>query len=231
MTKIMVIAKKRKLHVIEDCAQATGAKWKGKAVGTFGTFGCFSFYPTKILGAYGDGGAILTNSKSLAERLGALRSQGDPNKTYVHKIIGLNSRLDALQAAVLNSKLKHFHNWNRKRIRLARKYDSMLSRLNERPIQVPARIRGAHHVFHQYIFRTKRRDELLHFLRKNGVSAGIYYPMPLHLQPCLRKFGYGKGDFPASEKACREIISLPLFPQMASAEQKFVISKIQEFFN
>lgn len=229
MTKIMVIAKKHKLNVLEDCAQATGAEWQGKTVGSFGTFGAFSFYPTKILGAYGDGGAITVNDQKLTDDLRLIRVHSDLTKEYIHKKIGVNSRLDTLQAVILDIKLKRMDDWNEKRIRAAKNYDSMLKEISE--IQVPKRPSGVKQVFHQYTIRTKKRDELLKFLKQNEIYAGIYYPLPLHLQPCFENLKYKKGSCPEAEKASGEIISLPLFPQITPAEQEFVVSKIREFFH
>lgn len=229
MTKIMAIAKKHKLDVIEDCAQATGAEWQGKTVGSFGTFGAFSFYPTKILGAYGDGGAITTNDQKHADYLKLVRVHSDLTKEYIHKKIGVNSRLDTLQAVILDIKLKRMSEWNEKRIHAAKNYDAMLKEISE--IQVPKRPSGIKQVFHQYTIRTKKRDELLKFLKQNEIYAGIYYPLPLHLQPCFEQLQYKKGSCPESEKAAGEIISLPLFPQIQPDEQKFVAAKIQDFFS
>ena len=230
MTQIVNIARKHKLKIVEDCAQSTGAEWRGKSTGSFGIFGAFSFYPTKIIGAYGDGGAIVTNDSKLANSILFLRNQSDPHKTYIHPVIGFNSRLDAIQAAILNVKLKRFHSWNQKRIRAAAIYDKLLKENGIPEVIVPRRLPGVKHVYHQYTIRVKKRDALLSFLKKSGVAAGIYYPIPLHLQPCFRYLGYRKGSLPETEKAAREIISLPLFPQISPAQQTFVIQKILEFF-
>lgn len=231
MAQVMKIAKRKKLHVIEDCAQATGAKFRGRAVGSFGSCGAFSFYPTKILGAYGDGGMITTNDRRVYDSLVSLRSQSDPFKHYVHKEIGFNSRLDTMQAAVLNAKMKRFHAWNKSRERLANAYDGAFSKSGFEKIIVPQRkFSGIRPVFHQYTIRAKNRDALLRFLKQNGISAGIYYPIPLHLQPCFRHLGYRKGSLPEAEKTAREIISLPIFPQMKLSAVKAVVSKVKTFF-
>ncbi len=229
MTQIMKIARKHNLRVIEDCAQATGAKWGRKAVGSFGDFGCFSFYPTKIIGAYGDGGAVVTNNAKLAELVSSLRNQSDPHKTYIHGRIALNSRLDTLQAAILNAKLKHISQWNRNRIRLAENYDRLLKKIPQ--IRVPVRPEEIMQVYHQYTVWVSRRDSLLSFLKKEGIAAGVYYPIPLHFQPCFKHLGYRKGDFPHAEEACQNTISLPLFPQMTPDQPAYVASKIKQFYS
>jgi len=230
MTKIMAIARKYKLHVIEDCAQATGAKWRGKTIGSFGTLSGFSFYPTKILGAYGDGGMVVTNSAKLDSEVRLLRVQSDLTKKYVHHKIGVNSRLDTVQAAILDVKLKKMDFWNQKRIRASKIYDSLLKKSGLKEIRIPKRFSNVKHVYHQYTIWAKQRDALLKFLKSNGIAAGIYYPLPLHLQPCFKYLKYKKGSCPEAENAARSIISLPLFPQIQFVEQKFVVSKINEFY-
>lgn len=228
MVRITKIAQKHKLHVIEDCAQATGAKRHGKTVGSFGDFGCFSFYPTKIIGAYGDGGAVVSDNAELAERIGSLRNQSDPHKTYIHERIALNSRLDTLQAAILNAKLEKIVKWNSARIQAAKRYDQLLEKISE--VEVPERTPNLIHVYHQYTIYVKKRNELLVHLKKNEIAAGIYYPVPLHLQPCFKNLNYKRGDFPNAENASQNTLSLPLFPQMTLKQQEFVAATIKKFY-
>ena len=185
MPSILKIAKKHKLFVIEDCAQACGATWKGKTVGSFGDFGCFSFYPTKTIGAYGDGGAVVASSAKLAAEIRSLRQYGTKKKKYYHEEIGVNSRLDEIQAAILNVKLKRLPEWNKKRAQLARHYDRLIGALNLKEITIPERAAHAGHVYHQYGILVEQRDALMKFLIDHGVMAGVYYPQPLHLQKCF----------------------------------------------
>lgn len=227
MDAILAIAKKHKLAVIEDAAQAIGATYKGKQAGTMGDFGTFSFFPSKNLGAYGDGGMVVTNDDELAERARMIRVHGTPSK-YDHIILGINSRLDALQAAILRVKLKHIEKWNAKRREIAGKYDQMLAGSD---ILTPRELADCHHIYHQYTIRSEQRDDLQKFLADSGVSCGIHYPIALHQQRALQFLGYNTGDFPMSERAAAQVMSLPIFPQLSDAQIQKVAETILEFKN
>ncbi|MBI3252629.1 MAG: DegT/DnrJ/EryC1/StrS family aminotransferase [Candidatus Omnitrophica bacterium] len=226
MGPILSIAKKNSLFVIEDAAQAFGAEYKGKKAGSMGDAGCLSFYPTKNLGGAGDGGMIVTSSLSLAQKLKKLRDHGQ-SKKYFHESVGVNSRLDEIQAATLAVKLKFIDRWNRARRAHARAYDTAFRGLAVRTPLVPA---GARHVYHLYSVLTSRRDALAKFLKKKGVETGVYYPIPLHLQPCYKNLGTKKGDCPVAEKTSREILSLPMYPELSAGERERVARAVQEFF-
>lgn len=225
MDEILAVAKKHKLAVIEDACQAIGAEYKGKKVGTLGDFGCFSFFPTKNLGAYGDGGLIVRQKKHNYDLIKKLRVHG-AGKKYYHDFIGLNSRLDALQAAILKVKLAYLDKWNNQRIMTAKKYNSLLKNI----VKTPGAARGCKHVFHQYAILTKNREKLLDWLRKKGIEAGVYYPLPLHLQKCFSYLGYKQGDLPITEKISRTIVSLPIFPGLLDQELNYVIKAVKEFY-
>jgi len=232
MDEIMKIAEEYDLYVIEDAAQAIGAEYKGHKVGTIGHLGCFSFFPTKNLGAYGDGGLVVTNDDELAERVRMLRVHGSKPK-YYHHMVGTNSRLDALQAAILRVKLSHLVEWTKARQRLAAHYDDLLADTKEKEyIKLPFRAPNRIHVFHQYTIRVLegKRDALRDFLYEQGIGTEIYYPWPLHTQPCFGYLGYKEGDLPESERASREVLSLPIFPELKEEEQDYVVEKIKEFF-
>jgi len=227
LDSIMEAAEKHSSFVIEDAAQAHGATYKGRRVGGVGDVSCFSFYPAKNLGALGDGGAIATNDDSIGERIRALRSYGEERK-YLHTSIGRNSRLDEIQAAVLRVKLKRLDEWNERRRRHARLYDENLEAVTQ--VDPPTVADYGEHVFHLYVIRCKLRDRLRARLAKNGVSAGIHYPCPLHLQPASKHLGYAIGDFPKSEIYADEILSLPMFPELGDHEISYVCDKIKEFY-
>lgn len=231
MDRIMKIAKAHKLFVIEDCAQACGTTFRGRSVGTFGDIGTFSFYPTKTLGAFGDGGAVTTGNTDLFEKLKSLHLHGEDGKfhSYRHALIGINSRLDEIQAAILNVKLKHLNRWNKLRRKAAEKYNKLLGNLSCSAMKFPTEVSGGYHVYHQYTLRTTRRDQLLAHLRSEDVYAGVYYPLPMHFQPCFEYLGYKEGDFPESERASREVLSLPIYPQIISRDQVSIAKKIQSF--
>ena len=224
MEKILALAKKHNLKVVEDCAQSHGAVWAGKKVGSFGDLGCFSFYPGKNLGAYGDGGAITTSSLELAEKLQALRNYGSPKK-YHHPIIGYNSRLDTLQAAILNVKLKHLTDWNEKRLNNAKLYNQKLKGLGD---LILPQIEG---VFHLYVVRTKKRDQLLDFLKQREIQCGIHYPVPIYSQGAYSDLGLKPEGFPITEQFSKEILSLPMYPELSEAQIDEVINSIKKFFN
>ena len=211
MNPIMEIAKRYNLFVIEDACQAHGAKYDSKKVGSIGDLGCFSFYPTKNLGAYGDGGMVVTNNEELAERLGKLRNYGQPQK-YFHDFVGVNSRLDEIQAAVLRIKLKHLDEWNHRRRKLAELYNELLG---DSGILLPVEKEYAEHVYHLYVIRTEERDRLLQQLSKNKIQTQIHYPIAVHQQKAYRDFGYNI-NLPVTEKTCCEIISLPMHPWLSS---------------
>lgn len=232
MDAILNIAKKHRLFVIEDAAQAFGGEWKKKKAGTLGHAGCFSFFPSKNLGAYGDGGMVVTNNRRLADKIKLLRNHGSsPKKKYRHLVIGKNSRLDALQAAVLRVKLRHLSKWNKTRAQKAQYYSRRLRNLNG--IETPMVQGEKAHVFHQYTIRVKyaKRDKLQQHLQKHNIPSLIYYPAPLHLQPALRYLKYKKGNFPEAEKASKEVLSLPLYPELSRRDQDLVIKSIRKFFS
>ncbi|PLS17555.1 transcriptional regulator [Bacillus sp. M6-12] len=225
MDAILKISRKHNLRVIEDACQAIGAGYKGKKVGSFGDTGCFSFFPSKNLGAYGDGGMIVTKSQNLRLEIETLRNHGSA-KRYVHTKIGLNSRLDEIQAAILSVKFKRIDEWNNKRIKKAAEYSRKLSKF----VHVPFVAEKRQHVFHQYCIETTQREKLADFLQQKEIATGIYYPVPLHLQQVFNQLGYNKGDFPVSESASKSILALPMNPMMTDAQQSQVISAIEEFF-
>ncbi|GAB4567961.1 MAG: DegT/DnrJ/EryC1/StrS family aminotransferase [Anaerolineales bacterium] len=227
MNPVLEIARKHDLKVIEDNAQGFGAEYLGKKTGSFGDIGCLSFFPTKNLGAYGDGGAVVTNDPALAERMRMLRTHGWKKKYYSEEV-GYNSRLDALQAAILQAKFPHLDAWNQKRRELSQRYNKHLAPLG---IVTPMECDWAKHVYHLYIIRVEKRDELQTFLRQKGVASEVYYPLPPHLAEPCRKFGYKEGDFPNAEKAAKETLALPLYPELTLEQQDEVISAVKEFVN
>ncbi len=218
--------RQRGLYLIEDCAQAIGAEYKDKKVGTFGDVACFSFYPTKNLGAYGDAGAVLTNKARLAKRVKYLRMYGE-KKRYNSVLIGHNSRLDELQAAILRAKLKYLDRWNKRRRKLAQLYKRELEGLALKPVEENVVGRSVYHLF---VIRVSKRDALLEYLRGKGIGIGIHYPVPIHLVKSFLYLGYKKGDFPVSEKASLDVLSLPFYPQMTESEIKYVVSLIKSFY-
>jgi dTDP-4-amino-4,6-dideoxygalactose transaminase len=228
MTAVMEIAKRHNLYVIEDCAQATQAQWQGRTAGSIGDIGCFSFYPTKNLGACGDGGAMTTNHPELATKLRALRDHGRTD-TYYHELIGMNSRLDGIQAAILTTKLPHLPEWNKQRNAIADRYQAELADLPG--IKLPKGSPGC--VWNQYTIRVLAggRDRLREQLRDLGVMTAVYYPIPIHLQPVYEPLGYGVGTFPESERAALEVLSLPMFPELSVAQQDIVISALKKILS
>ncbi len=226
MDAISRIARKNGLKIIEDVAQAIGASIRGKKVGTIGDIGCFSFYPTKNLGAMGDGGLVCTDNDDHAERLRILRVHGSQKK-YVHDMVGMNSRLDSLQAAVLNSKLAHLDRWNAKRREIAEFYHHALADL---PVRLPMTPKGFHHVYHLFVIACEQRDALAAFLASKGIEAAVYYPATLPLQPCLADLGYQEGDFPKAEWAAREVLAIPESPELSMPQARRVAAAIKEFF-
>lgn len=225
MTKIMNIAKKYKLKVIEDCSQAHGTKWKDRKVGSIGDIGCFSFYPTKNLGAFGDGGAITTNSKKYAEQIKMLRNYGS-RIHYQNEEVGLNSRLDEIQAGMLRVKLKHLDSLNKERDYLANQYIKGINNSIVKPLMTR---KYSSNVWHQFVIHCKRRNELASYLKSYGIDTIIHYPIPPHLQKAYKYLGYKKGDFPIAEKYAKEVLSLPMYNGMSDNEIQFVIDKINRF--
>jgi UDP-2-acetamido-2-deoxy-ribo-hexuluronate aminotransferase len=209
MEKILEIAKKYRLKVVEDCAQSFGAELNGRKAGSFGDAGCFSFYPSKNLGGYGDGGMITLNNPKVAEKIRELRNHGS-SCSYIHKRVGFNSRLDEIQAGILLVKFKHIDEYNSQRRRNAARYNALLSD----KIICPTEKKGAYHVYHQYTIMSRKRNKIQQSLREKGISSVVYYPVPLHLQRALKFLGYHKGDFPVAEKAAREVLSLPMYPEL-----------------
>ncbi|TAN99251.1 MAG: DegT/DnrJ/EryC1/StrS family aminotransferase [Phormidium sp. SL48-SHIP] len=227
MTTLMALAEAHEIPVIEDCAQATGATWQGQQVGSFGMTGCFSFFPTKNLGAFGDGGAIATNNPQLAQRLRSLKEHG-ATRRYYHEEIGINSRLDALQAAILSVKLGYLDQWNQQRRQVARRYQQLLAPLPD--LHLPQDVPG--HVWNQYSLRLaphQDRDRLRSRLQDQGVGTMVYYPTPLHSQPVYRHLGYVEGDFPVTEAVCSQVLSLPMFPELQAQQQEQVMYRLKEW--
>ena len=214
------------LPIIEDCAQSIGASYNGKMTGSFGVMGCFSFYPTKNLGADGDGGMVVTSDEGLAKKLRMLRVHGIERR-YYHDLHGYNSRLDEVQAAILRVKLKHLDDWNKRRRAIAERYTEGLK---AHPVTAPAISTGNKHVFHVYALLTERRDDLQEYLRCKGVPTIIYYPLPLHLQRVYADLGYQAGDFPVTEELSRRVLPLPMYPELKDEQVDYVIAKIREFF-
>jgi len=233
MTALMAIAQEMGVAVIEDCAQAVGAEWAGKKVGSIGHIGCFSFYPTKNLGACGDGGAVTTNDPAIAASIRMLRNHGMSCDRYRHEATGINSRLDALQAAILQIKLPYLDRWNDARRELAAGYHQMLKPVPG--VVIPQELPGGRAVWNQYTIRLTKdsssssyRDEVRNQLQQLGVSSMVYYPLPLHLQPVYNDLGYQPGQFPVVEQACHEVLSLPMFPELSFEEQQQVVYGLKD---
>jgi len=242
MQRLMSIAEKHNLYIIEDACQAINAdiyinntshvsrltSYVQKA-GTIGHTGCFSFFPSKNLGCFGDGGMVVTNDDELAEKIRILRVHGSKPK-YYHSVVGYNSRLDSIQAAILNVKLKYLNEWTQKRRQVASIYNEEFKNLGlDEMLQCPEVVEG--HVFHQYAIQVDRRDELAAYLKGRGIATAVYYPLPLHLQECFRDLGYQEGDLPVAEKTCQKVLALPIDPELTEEEIKYVVNSIQEFLN
>ena len=225
METIMKIAKKYNLYVIEDCCQAIGATFNGKPVGSFGDIGCFSFFPTKNIGAFGDGGMVVTNSTYLADRIVALRNHGGAIR-YHHDEIGVNSRLDEIQAAVLCVKLPYLNEWTNKRRANAYKYNELLKDVKE--VVTPRELDGAKCVYHQYTIEIPNRDAVHKYLQEHGVGAMLYYPIPLHLQKVHAYLGGKLGDLPVTEEKTTRVLSLPMFPELTEEQQKTIVSTLKD---
>lgn len=226
MEAILEIARRHNLAVIEDAAQAIGASRNGIKCGNFGDFGCFSFYPTKNLGGYGDGGLVVTKSDLLAEKLRVLRDHGQ-NPRYFYHVIGGNFRLDAMQGAVLEVKLGYLEQWNEKRRRNASIYDKIFA---DTPINKPDIEKDNISTYHQYTVTVSQRDKLQKYLSENGIGSAIFYPKPLHLQDCFEYLGYKAGDFPVAERLCSEVLSLPVYPELSEEQIEFVARTALKFY-
>lgn len=230
MEAICEIGERRGVHVVEDAAQAIGADDGDRRAGTMGAIGCFSFYPSKNLGAAGDAGMITTNDDELAEKLRILRVHGGERR-YYHRVIGINSRLDALQAAVLRVKLPHLDEWSNSRGGKAARYAELFrdAGLLEH-IELPFVRSGVRHIYHQFVIRTKTRDELFEHLKQHDIGTDIYYPVPLHMQQCFAYLDNSEGDFPESERAALETLALPVYPELTDEQQRYVVDVTVEFF-
>jgi len=233
MDEILGVAERHNLHVIEDAAQAIGAEDRGRRAGSMGVTGCFSFYPTKNLGAAGEAGMLTTDDAALAARLRRLRTHGGATE-YQHEELGFNSRLDTLQAAVLRVKLPHLDAWSRARRERAAVYTRLLADAGLLELVTPPLVReDARHIFHLYVIRVPppaSRDALIEHLRLSGVGTKVYYPVPMHLQQCFAGLGYSEGDFPEAERAARETLALPMFPELTEEQQAYVVEAIRRFF-
>jgi dTDP-4-amino-4,6-dideoxygalactose transaminase len=223
---LLDLGRKKGIPVIEDMCQAIGAKYKGRPAGSMGVLSCISFYPTKNLGGFGDGGMILTNDDGLREKAAALRKHGQGDK-YSYKYIGVNSRLDSIQAAILLAKSKHLAEWNERRRAIAALYTKALAGL---PVVTPFEAPYAYHTYHQYTIRAQSRDRLQAFLKEKGVGTAIHYPLGIHGQDAYKGLGYKPGDLPNTDKACAEVMSLPMFPELDEAEIDHVTGSIREFY-
>ncbi len=227
---IMAAAQPRGIAVIEDAAQAIGAKYRGARAGNIGAMGCFSFFPTKNLGCAGDGGLVTTNDETLADRLAVLHTHGG-RKRYSYEIVGMNSRLDALQAAILRVKLPHLNGWSEGRRANAHRYATLFADFGiDKRISLPYVPDYAYHIFNQFTVRTSDRDALRAYLTSRGIPTEVYYPSPLHLQPAFANPGYGPGDYPESERACREVLSLPIYPELPLEHQVAIVQGIADFY-
>ena len=236
MDALRQLADEFQVAIVEDAAQAIGARWRDARAGSIGALATFSFYPSKNLSAYGDAGLVTTNQAEFADHMRRLRNHGSPQR-YLHEELGWNCRLDAIQAAVLRVKLPHVETWNRKRREHAAAYDLLLtqsgliSATGDSPVRVLTRSPHAHHVYHQYVIRAQRRDQLRQFLTDRKIGTEIYYPIPLHLQPVFAYLGYREGELPESERAAREVLALPMFPELTDEEQQWVVESIAEFYS
>ncbi|HEY3197406.1 MAG TPA: DegT/DnrJ/EryC1/StrS family aminotransferase [Nitrospirales bacterium] len=231
MEGILDIARAHQLPVIEDAAQAIGAERRGRKAGAMGYAGCFSFFPSKNLGGFGDGGMVTTNDPSVADQVRLLRVHGSRGK-YLHEVVGMNSRLDALQAAVLKVKLNYLESWIKGRQRNAARYENLFTdaKLLDR-ITLPVVSKENRHVHNQYVIRAPDRDELRAFLKEKGIGTEIYYPTPLHLQPCYQDLGYQTGAFPHSEQAAKETLALPIYAELSEEQQSYVVASVKQFYS
>ena len=237
MDELLALADRYKLQIVEDVAQAFGSKVKlgqggPKAAGTIGDLGCFSFFPTKTLGGFGDGGLVATNDQPLADKIRRLRVHGQGTK-YHHEAIGINSRLDALQAAILQVKLRYLDQWCDQRVQRARYYEKLFSSsglVKDKTVLLPASRTERSHIYNYYVIRAERRDELKQHLAKGEIQTLVYYPLPLHLQPCFEYLGYNKGDFPKAELVSSQALAIPMYPELTSDQQEIVVQRIVDFY-
>ena len=234
MDALANIAEQSGLVVVEDAAQAFGATWRGRRAGTLGQLACFSFYPTKNLNAFGDAGAVTTNDEDLAARVRLLRAHGSRQR-YYHEEIGWNSRLDSVQAAVLSVKLKYLEKWNRQRQQYAETYAKLFRKAGlghpDSPVRLPETDPNTSHIYHQYVIRAQRRDELRRFLTDREIGSEVFYPVPLHRQKAFDYLGYGEGSVPIAEAAAREVLALPMFAELRDDELRIVVDAIAEFYS
>lgn len=228
MDQIENLAMKHGAAIVEDACQAHLAQWNGKFVGGFGSAAAFSFYPGKNLGAFGEAGAVTTNDDALATSIRQLRDHGQVEK-YKHRVWGHNYRMDGIQGAVLGVKMKYLAAWTERRRQIARRYSAELAGVGD--LVLPFEAKGACHVYHVYVLRSKQRARFQQFLSEHGVASALHYPIPLHLQEAYRSLGYKQGDFPASEQAAEEVISLPLYPELTEAQIEYVIATVKQFFS
>lgn len=226
MDEILSIAKRHNVRIVEDAAQAIGSTYKGKKAGTMGDLGCFSFFPSKNLGAYGDAGAVVTNDSELADKIRMLRVHGSRRK-YYHETVGYNSRLDTLQAAILDAKLKYLDSWTEKRRKHAQFYNQAFSRL---PVQLPQEEKDKYHIFHQYTLSVPKRDQFKEYLKQKEIGCDTYYPLPLHQQECYRELAQRNGSLPVAEKKASEVVSLPIFPELTQSELEYVAGRVTCFY-
>ena len=236
MDEIIKIAHKYNLKVVEDCAQSIGSEYKGKKSGSFGDLSIFSFFPTKNLATYGDGGMIVTSSEEYAEYCRVFRSHGSKPK-YYHRFIGINSRLDELHAAIINVKFKYLEKWLEDRFQVACRYQKLFEKYNLlNKVRLPLEnisniINHKEHTFHQYVIYVEDRDNLQKYLKENGIGTNIYYPLCLHLQECFKYLGYKEGNFPVAEEASRHVLAIPMYPELTEEKQEYVVDKIRKFYN
>jgi dTDP-4-amino-4,6-dideoxygalactose transaminase len=231
MDAILAVSAHRSVPVVEDAAQAIGTRYRERVVGGLGDIGCFSFFPTKNLGTFGDGGLVTTRDPRLAGKIRAIRQHGGEVK-YHHDSVGGNFRLDALQAAILRVKLPRLAAWTQARQRNADRYDAMFAAAGlTGVVRLPARSGNSTHIFHQYVLRTVERDRLRSYLHEREIGTEVYYPLPLHLQPCFRELGYAAGAFPEAEAAAKEVLALPIYGELTEAQQTWVVDTIREFFS
>lgn len=223
MDRVLEIAGRHGVPVIEDCAHTPGAEYKGRKAGSMGAVGCFSFYPTKNLAALGEAGAVTTNDPGIAERMRTIRDHGQ-TKRYLHELVGYNYRMDGLQGAVLSAKLRHLDAWNDARRAIAAEYTECLK---DTSVVVPREVSQGRHVYHLYVVRDGRRDELAEALEARGVATSFHYPIPIHLQPAFRDMGFGEGDLPVTEELARTCVSLPLYPEMTREQVSHVIGSVR----
>jgi dTDP-4-amino-4,6-dideoxygalactose transaminase len=230
MTSILDVAFRSGVPVVEDAAQAVGARYRDQPIGGIGTIGCFSFFPTKNLGAFGDAGLVTTRDAELARRMRAIRQHGGEEK-YHHDSVGANFRLDALQAAILRVKLPHLQEWTRARQRNATRYETLFANASlTTTVRLPVHAAERTHIYNQFVIRVPRRDQLRAYLHAEGIETQVYYPVPLHLQPCFRRLGYQAGSFPVAEAAANEVLALPIYGELNEAQQAWVVRAIEMFF-